>query len=182
MRTVGRRRLAAPILAALCCFVLPLVAGAQTTARPEDVGLSSEMLARIGPAMQALVDSGRTAGVMTLVARKGEVVHWQATGWRLLGEERLEPDDIFRIYSMTKPVKSVATMMLVDEGKLSLDDPIGRHIPSLAERSVIERFDSDNGEFETRPAASDMTIRQLLSHSSGLVYPIFSDVFSAIGT
>jgi hypothetical protein len=61
---------------------------AQTTARPEEVGLSSAVLARIEPAMQALVDSGRTAGVMTLVARRGEIVHWDATGWRVLADQK----------------------------------------------------------------------------------------------
>ncbi len=163
MRTVRLRRLAAPIAAALCWFALQPVASAQTTARPEDVGLSSEVLARIGPAMQALIDSGRTAGVMTLVARRGEVVHWQATGWRLLGEERLEPDDIFRIYSMTKPVTSVAVMMLVEEGRLALDTRLADVLPQFAGVQV-----SDAGRL--RAPASPILIRHLLTHTAGLGY------------
>jgi CubicO group peptidase (beta-lactamase class C family) len=147
----------------LCCAPLSSSALAQTTARPEDVGLSSEVLARIGPSMQALVDSGRTAGVMTLVARRGEIVHWQATGWRVLGEDRLEPDDVFRIYSMTKPVTSVAVMMLVEEGRLTLDTPLADILPAFARVQVY-----DGGRL--RPPARPILIRHLLSHTAGLGY------------
>jgi CubicO group peptidase (beta-lactamase class C family) len=113
--------------------------------------------------MQALVDSGRTAGVMTLVARRGEVVHWKATGWRVLGEDALEPDDIFRIYSMTKPVTSVAVMMLVEEGRLSLDTPLADVLPEFANVRV------QDGE-GLRPPASPILIRHLLSHTAGIGY------------
>jgi len=156
------RRRATPLIAsALLAF--PLALGAQTTARPEDVGLSSEVLARIGPAMQALVDSNRVAGVMTLVARRGEVVHWQATGWRVLGEEPLEPDDVFRIYSMTKPVTSVAVMMLVEEGRLTVDTPLADILPQFADVQVY-----DQGRL--RPPARPILIRHLLTHTAGLGY------------
>jgi CubicO group peptidase (beta-lactamase class C family)/predicted outer membrane protein len=137
--------------------------GAQTTARPEDVDLSSEVLARIGPAMQALVDSGRTAGVMSLVARRGEIVHWQAAGWRVLGEDALEPDDIFRIYSMTKPVTSVAAMILVEEGRLSLDTPLADVLPAFANVQV-----ADSGRLRT--PARPILIRHLLTHTAGFGY------------
>jgi len=136
---------------------------AQTTARPEEVGLSSAVLARIEPAMQALVDSGRTAGVMTLVARRGEVVHWDATGWRVLGEDPLEPDDVFRIYSMTKPVTSVAAMMLIEEGKLSLDTPLANVLPEFANVQVLDGT-------RLRPPARPILIRHLLSHTAGFGY------------
>ncbi|MGE0158155.1 MAG: serine hydrolase domain-containing protein [Gemmatimonadales bacterium] len=137
--------------------------GAQTTATPEEVGLSSAALARIGPAMQALVDSGRTAGVMTLVARRGQIVHWEATGWRVLGEDRLERDDVFRIYSMTKPVTTVAVMMLVEEGRLSLDTPLADVLPAFANIRVLD------GE-GLRPPARPILIRHLLTHTSGIGY------------
>ena len=168
MRTVLRRRFVAPVLASLYLFVvalgaLPAALGAQTTARPEDVDLSSDVLARIGPAMQALVDSGRTAGVVTLVARRGEIVHWQAAGWRVLGEDALEPDDLFRIYSMTKPVTSVAAMILVEEGRLSLDTPLADVLPAFASVQV-----SDAGRL--RPPARPILIRHLLSHTAGFGY------------
>ncbi len=137
-----------------------------TTAAPEEVGLSSEVLARIGPAMEQFIDNDRTAGIMTLVARRGEIVHWDAHGWRVQDEDPLDPDDIFRIYSMTKPVTSVAAMILVEEGRLSLDDPLSGVIPAFAGVQVY-----DNGDL--RPPTRPVLIRDLLSHTSGLTYGIF---------
>ena len=139
-----------------------------TTATPEEVGLSSEVLARIGPTMQQFIDNERTAGIMTLVARRGEIVHWDAHGWRIRNEDPLEPNDIFRIYSMTKPVTSVAAMILVEEGRLSLDDPLSSVIPSFADVQVY-----DDGEL--RPPTRPVLIRDLLSHTSGLTYGVFGN-------
>ena len=120
--------------------------------------------------MQAYVDDGRVAGVMTLVARRGQVVHWDAVGERdVEAGDPLEPDDIFRIYSMTKPITSVATMILVEEGAVSLDDPVAKFIPEFAAVEVLaadgERVDPD------RPIA----IEHLLTHTSGLTYGFFGD-------
>ena len=139
-----------------------------TTAAPEEVGLSSEILARIGPTMQSFIDAERTAGIMTLVARDGEIVHWDAHGWRVRDEDPLEPNDIFRIYSMTKPVTSVAAMILVEEGRLSLDDPLSNVIPSFADVQVHD----DGG---LRAPSRPIRIRDLLSHTSGLTYGIFGN-------
>ena len=137
------------------------------TAAPEEVGLDGDVLDSIGPAMQRAIDGGVTAGIMTMVARRGEIVHWDARGWRVQDEDPLEPDDIFRIYSMTKPVTSVAVMMLVEEGKLSLDDEVSSVIPAFADVRVYQ----DNGRHRTpdRP----MLIRHLLTHTSGLSYGVF---------
>ncbi|MYH51547.1 MAG: PQQ-dependent dehydrogenase, methanol/ethanol family [Gemmatimonadetes bacterium] len=156
-------------------FALDVQAGADaqevqealTTAAPEEVGLNGEVLARIGPAMQEAIDEGVTAGIMTLVARRGEIVHWDARGWRLLDEDPLEPTDIFRIYSMTKPVTSVAVMMLVEDGKLSLDDEVASVIPAFAGVRVYQ--DNGNHRDPDRP----MLIRHLLTHTSGLSYGYF---------
>ena len=118
------RSLSIALFVALAATVLAPSAGSGqqwTTAEPEEVGMSSEVLARIPPTMQRLIDRDGTAGIMTLVSRRGEIVHWNAQGWRIRGEDPLEPDDIFRIYSMTKPITSVAAMILVDDGLLSLD-------------------------------------------------------------
>ena len=139
-----------------------------TTAAPEEVGLDGEVLARIGPAMQQAIDQGLTAGIMTLVARRGEIVHWDARGWRVRDEDPLEPNDIFRIHSMTKPVTSVAVMMLVKDGLLSLDDEVATVIPAFADVQVYE-----NGV--TRPPDRPMLIRDLLTHTSGLTYGVFGD-------
>jgi CubicO group peptidase (beta-lactamase class C family)/predicted outer membrane protein len=166
-RTPVTRPRAASAWLVLSALLTPLALGAQASAprtgQPEDVGLSSTVLGGIGPAMQDLVDQGRTAGVMTLVARRGTVVHWDAHGWRVLDEDPLERDDIFRIYSMTKPVTSVAVMMLVEEGRLSLDTPLADVLPAFSGQQVW-----DNGNL--RPAAGPILIRHLLTHTSGLGY------------
>lgn len=132
-------------------------------ADPEDVGLSSSELARIRPAIQDFIDDGRSAGAVTLVARHGRVVHWEAQGWRVLDEDPLEPDDIFRIYSMTKPVTSVAVMMLVETGQLSLDTELGNVIPEFVGVEVYE-------DGRRRAPAGPILIRHLLTHTSGLGY------------
>ena len=139
-------------------------------ASPASAGLSTDRLARIRPAMQAYVDDGRAAGVMTLVARRGQVVHWDAVGLRdLEAGDPLEPNDIFRIYSMTKPITSVATMMLVEEGAVALDEPVSTFIPEFADVTVL----TAGGE----RAAPDrpITIEHLLTHTSGLTYGFFGD-------
>ena len=139
-----------------------------TTATPETVGMSGEVLARISPSMQQLIDRERTAGVMTLVSRRGEIVHWDAQGWRIRDEDPLERDDIFRIYSMTKPVTSVAAMMLVEDGQLSLDDELGSVIPDFA---GVEVYQDAGNRAPSRP----ILIRDLLSHTSGLTYGLFGN-------
>ena len=140
------------------------------TADPGSAGMSAEGLAGIGPAMQAYVDDGRVAGVMTMVARRGQVVHWEAAGLRDVDAgDPLEPDDIFRIYSMTKPITSVATMILMEEGGLSLDDPVSRFIPPFADVQVL----AEDGE--RVPPDGPITIEHLLTHTSGLTYGFFGD-------
>ncbi len=144
-------------------------AGLPTTS-PDAVGMSADGLARIEPAVQAYVDDGRVAGVMTMVARRGHVVHWAATGMRdLAAGDPLEPDDIFRVYSMTKPITSVAVMSLVEDGAISLDDPVSRFIPAFADVTVL----ADDGE-RVAPGGP-ITIEHLLTHTSGLTYGFFGD-------
>lgn len=139
-----------------------------TVGSPEDVGLSSTGLAEIEPAMQAVIDEGRTGGIVTLVARDGVVVHWEAHGWRVLGDDPLERNDVFRIYSMTKPVTSVAAMMLVEEERIGLDQPLEEILPQFADVQVFE-------DGELRPPARSITIRDLLRHTSGLTYGTFGN-------
>jgi CubicO group peptidase (beta-lactamase class C family) len=140
-----------------------------STADPADVGMSADGLARIRPAMQAYIDDGRLAGVVTMVARQGQVVHWDAVGLRDLGasNDTLEPDDIFRIFSMTKPITSVSVMVLVEEGKAALDDPLSKFVPEFADVTVL-MADGDR-------VAPDgpITIQHLLTHTSGLTYGFF---------
>ena len=133
-------------------------------AEAAEVGMSATGLARIEPAMQRWVDEGRVAGIVTMVARGGRLVHWESVGYRdLESRTPLQADDIFRIYSMTKPVTSVAVMMLVEEGKLALIDPVSRYLPVFSNVRVY----ADGARV---PPRRPITIEDLLRHTSGLSY------------
>ena len=137
-------------------------------ATPESVGMSTERLNRMHAAMQALVDAHQVGGVVTLVARDGKMVDLQAFGF-LDADQRtpLRADSLFRIMSMSKPVTSVAAMMLFEDGKLSLTDPVSKFIPSFREMKVMSRS-AQGAEFT--PARRQVTVRDLLTHRSGLTY------------
>ena len=137
---------------------------------PAQVGMSSDGLNRIRPAMQAYVDDGRLAGVMSMVARRGQVVYWDAVGMRDLDAgDQLERDDIFRIFSMTKPITSTAIMTLVEEGKIALNDPISKFVPEFADTEVL------TDEDERVAVNGPITVQHLLTHTSGLTYGFFGD-------
>jgi CubicO group peptidase (beta-lactamase class C family) len=119
--------------------------------------------------MQRYVDEGLTGGIVTMVARRGLLVHWEAVGFRNIErQERLEPDDIVRICSMTKPITSVAVMMLVEDGEISLEDPVSRYLPALGNLQVY----SDDGPV---PITSPVTVEHLLKHTSGFTYGFFGE-------
>jgi CubicO group peptidase (beta-lactamase class C family) len=143
------------------------------TAPPEAVGMSSERLDRLASGMRALVDRGQLPGVVVAVAKDGKVVHFEAAGKRdiELGAP-MQKDSIFRIYSMTKPITAVAMLMLMEEGKWQLNDPVSKHIPEFANLEVAV-VDPLTGAI--RKAAPDhaMTMRELMTHSGGLTYGIF---------
>jgi CubicO group peptidase (beta-lactamase class C family) len=137
--------------------------------KPEDVGLSSLRLARIGDHMKRYIDAGKIAGTLTLVARRGQVAYLEPQGH--LEIERRRPvtaDAVWRIYSMTKPITSVGLMMLYEEGRFQLDDPVHRFIPSWQNLRVF--VGGNYPTFKTAPVERPMTIRDLLSHTSGLTY------------
>jgi CubicO group peptidase (beta-lactamase class C family) len=145
-------------------------ASAVAVTKPESVGMSTERLARIGPAMQRYIDDELVAGTVTLVARKGKIVHLEARGAR--DRESGAPmttDVIFRIASMTKPITSAALMMLYEEGRFQLDDPISKWMPEYAEPKVAEPLpDSAGGpRYRLVPAARPITVRHLLTHTAG---------------
>lgn len=144
------------------------------TAKPEDVGLSTERLVRIGSAVQALVDDHKVAGAITIVARRGKIVYFEAVGKRDIDSgEPMERDTILRFYSMTKPITSVAVMMLVEDGKIDLDDPVAKHLPKLNGVKVFLRANGDG--FETESPKRAPTVRDLLRHTAGLTYGIFGN-------
>ena len=127
--------------------------------------MSAEGLDQVRPAMQAYIDDGRLAGVVTMVARRGQVVHWDAVGMRDLDAgDPLENDDIFRIFSMTKPITSTAIMILVEDSKVALDDPLSKFVPEFADVQVL------NDKGKQVPANGPITVQHLLTHTSGLTY------------
>ncbi len=137
--------------------------------RPEDVGLSSERLRRIRPALEAEVAAKRIPGAVVMVARHGEIAHCDAIGLRdpASGVD-MTADTIFSIASMTKAMTSVAILMLYEEGRLLLSDPASKYLPQLAGMQVgVGAGDA----FEFAPATRDFTIQDLLRHTSGLTYP-----------
>jgi len=147
------------------------------TVTPETVGLSSSRLTRLSPIMQRYVDQGTFAGIVTLIARKGQVAHLEAFGWQELDPPRpMTTESIFQIYSMTKTVTSTAVMMLCEQGKLRLADPLSRYLPEFKEaRVMVARPD---GSYDLVPARREVTVHDLLTHSGGLSYG--SDEHSAL--
>ena len=141
-------------------------------AAPADVGLSADRLDQLAAGIQAMVDDGKLAGAVTLLARHGRIAFADTAGVQDIATGRpLQRDTIFRIYSMTKPITGVALMMLHEEGKWRLDDPLSRYIPGFADLDVHvgERTD---GSPQLEDADRSMTMAELLSHSGGLAYGI----------
>jgi CubicO group peptidase (beta-lactamase class C family) len=137
--------------------------------KPEEVGLSSQRLARIRDHLQRYIDAGKVSGTLTLVARHGQIAYWEPQGHlELEGQRPMQRETIFRIYSMSKPITSVALMMLYEQGLFQLDDPVHRFIPAWNDLRV---FVSGNyPTFVTVPPERPMTMRDLLTHTSGLTY------------
>ena len=136
---------------------------------PEEVGLCSKRLARIGPWMRGWVDSGRLPGMVTLVARHGRVAYLDSYGLRdVAAGLPMGKDTLFRIYSMTKPLTSVAIMMLYEEGHFQLDDPIARYLPMFTDMRVFSG--GDVGRYDTVAANGPITFHHLLTHTAGLTY------------
>ena len=134
-------------------------------ALPEDVSMSSEELKKVDHVIQKFIDDKELAGAVTIIARKGKVIHFSAQGMQnISAAKKMDKDSIFRIYSMTKAVVSVAAMRLVEQGKLKLDVPASTYIPSIAKMKL-------NGKIPNR----EMTLRDLLSHSSGLPNNVSTD-------
>lgn len=139
------------------------------TTKPEKVGMSSERLARIAPAMQRYIDDKLVPGTVTLIARHGKVVHFEAQGYMDAENEiPMRKDALFRIASMTKPITSVALMMLWEEGKFQLRDPVSKFLPEFANQTVSSTADASGKTGDkialTRPA----TIRDMLTHTAGM--------------
>ena len=173
-----KRYLALLTLATWILLTAQAWAQALPTATPEEVGLSSQKLARVTDVVKAEIAKGRYPGAVALVARRGKVAYFEALGQRdPQAGAPMTKDAIFRLYSMTKPFASVAAMMLVEDGRILLSDPVSKYIPKLANLQVsVPRFDPDTGKvvYALVPADREMTIQDLLRHTSGLVYGGFT--------
>ncbi len=135
-------------------------------AATEDVGMSAARLERITPAMQRWVDDGRIPGALTMIAREGRLVHFEKFGMQDVASSKpIEFNTIFRIYSMTKPITSVAVMMLYEEGHFQLNSPVSEFIPAFKDMKVY----ANHGDAIV-DAEREMTIKHLLTHTSGLIY------------
>ncbi|MDB5575157.1 MAG: hypothetical protein JWR80_333 [Bradyrhizobium sp.] len=138
-------------------------------ATPEDVGLSSSQLARIEAVTQKHIEAGVVPGAVMLVARRGKIAWYKTMGFRDRGaNDPMRPDSIFRIYSMTKPIVSVAAMMLVEEGRMQISDPVSKFLPEFGKLKVGS--ETEDGRLELADPVREMTVQDLLRHTSGLIY------------
>src|SRR5215831_11433991 len=177
MEAAMRARVALFVLV-LVAFVAPAWAQqALPAAKPEQVGMSSQRLEGVAQMLRAQIERGRYPGAVVVVARKGKIAYFEAFGQRdpQTGAP-MTKDAIFRLYSMTKPFTSVAAMMLVEDGKLTLADPVSKYLPQLAKLQVaVAKQDADGKtNYTLVPAASEITIQDLLRHTSGIVYGQFT--------
>jgi CubicO group peptidase (beta-lactamase class C family) len=159
-------------------LVLPLAA--QTTSQPRRTagdhgatGFLPDRLARIDRYVEGLIAAERIPGAVVMLVRDGQVAYHKAWGYRDLGTRApLRKDDIFRIASQTKAITSLAVMMLWEEGRFGLDDAIGLHLPEFRRHTVLTKFNPADSTYEAEPTQRRITIRQLLTHTAGLDYPM----------
>ncbi len=164
-------------LALFSLFAAPAAAQDFPHVVPEEVGLSSERLQRIDEVFGSYAEEGRMGGVVGMVLRHGKLAYTGSWGMRdVAAGDPVEADDIYRIYSMTKPITSVAVMMLYEEGRFFLSDPVGRYLPELANLPVAQLSEASSpDDIPTERARRPITIQDLLRHTSGLTYGIFSN-------
>ena len=159
-------------------WLLPLLFVAVTAAAPS---IPPQGAAALSTFLRTATDRGDVPGVVALVVNKDGVLYHEAFGKsRTLTNTPMAKDTIFSMASMTKPITSAAIMMLVDEGKLKLDDDVAKYLPKYKDPLVISRFNEADGSYETRPAKRPISIRHLLTHTSGISYAVGSSVLTKI--
>jgi len=172
MQTLVPRIGAAPCLALAAALlgVAQAVAGPLPQAAPASVGLSAERLARLDSAMQARINGQDKAGIVVLVAKDGKVAHLKAFGMAdVEAHEPMRPDSIVRLYTMTKPITSVALLTLYEQGKFQLSDPLDKYIPAMANLRVFTGVDAV-GNITTEPPRRKPTIHDIFRHTGGFSY------------
>lgn len=181
----------APCSALLSLLLLAISAGAapgqnavafRPATSPDAAGFSAERLARIDSLVTGAIAAGAIPGAVVFIARQGQVVMHKAYGVRDLATRvPMQRDDIFRIASQSKAITALAVMMLWEEGRFGLDDPVSRYLPEFARPRVLTTFRAADTTWDSEPAGREITIRQLLTHTSGLDYAgIGSENFQAI--
>jgi len=176
---MNRKRIVLCLCVFLLCASCAFTQGLPTAKRPEDVRFSAERLERITKLFQADIDKGAIPGVVLLVARDGKVVYHQALGFQDREKHAaMKPNAIFRIASMTKPIASVAVMLLAEEGKIDLLAPVSRYLPEFKDVKVgVEKIDPASGKptLSLEDPQRPMTVQDLLRHTSGIVYGPFGN-------
>ena len=178
MKSFGKNYRTVSVLTIMLLFVSALAACSQSlgVAKPEEQGLSIQRLARIDQMVEMHVANQWIPGAVVMVVRNGKIVYHKAFGYSdVEGGTALKKDNIFRIASQTKAITSLAVMMLWEEGKFLLDEPVSKYIPEFKSPKVLRQFYWADSSYTTQPAKSEITIRQLLTHTSGIDY-------AAIGT
>jgi len=170
-----KRNYGSVILVTFFCLLFSSASWSEISiAKPEDVGLSSERINSFGTTLKAHIEKGVIPGAVVMVAREGKIVYFESFGMRDSDTSSpMEKDTIFQIYSMSKPITSVAAMMLHEQGRFYLGDPVSKFIPEFKDMEVgIENTDPATGEktFSMEPAKSQITMHDLLRHTSGLTY------------
>ena len=156
------------LLVYLLFFVTQTIGAELTYGQPESVGMSSQRLDRIATAMQQYIDKGLTPGIETIIARKGKIIYHKVQGdKRVETGDPLNKNDIFRIASMTKPITSVALMLLWEEGHFQLNDPITKFLPQFTNIQVSTTSDASAETGRLVPPNRMITIRDLLTHTAG---------------
>lgn len=149
--------------------------------KPEKAGFSTDSLRKVDQLIKAKIAGGFIPGGAALVAKDGKIIYEVAYGYRDIDSKTpLEINDIFRMASMTKPITSVAIMQLYEKGKLKLTDPVSKYIPSFANPKVLVSFSRRDSSWTSRPASRELTIHDLLTHTSGIQYGFADTIFSAI--
>lgn len=146
----------------------------------ESVGISSERLKRIDKVLQEYIDKQQVAGSVAIIVKNGKIVYYKGFGsddWDT--KTSLKKDAIFRIASQTKAITSTAAMILFEEGKFLLDEPVSKYIPSFKKPQIIDKFNEKDSSYTTKSAKTEITIRQLLTHTSGIGYPSIGSKESA---
>lgn len=161
-----------PVL--LCTASLAMGQSPLVSGPPGKAGISEERLSRIDTLFSGAVRRGEIPGAVALIARQGKIVYLKAFGNASPGREQ-KTDDIFRIASQTKAITATALMMLWEEGRFRLDDPVSRYIPEFEGAGLLHTFNEKDSTFTTQPASGPITVRHLLTHTSGIGYGVIDD-------